>query len=290
MSDRFVTITKISNERIKMQENIDRIKKIIAEADAIIITAGAGMGVDSGLPDFRGEHGFWKAYPLLKDKNLGFEDMANPQCFFSDPKLAWAFYGHRLKLYKKTEPHDGFRLLLDLVKSKNDNYFVCTSNVDGHFQKAGFDKDKIYEVHGSIHYAQCIHNNDGNIWNMDENSVEVDEEKFIATKMPVCPECGCVSRPNIMMFYDHEFNIKRTDSQRKRYDAWLSENKNSKIAIIELGAGLTVPTIRKHGEALVKRFKNATLIRINPVDNYVSQYIGISLKCGALDGLRQILC
>ncbi len=78
MSDWFTIITKISYERINMQEKIDRIKKIIADADAVIITAGAGMGVDSGLPDFRGDLGFWKAYPLLRDKNLSFEDMANP--------------------------------------------------------------------------------------------------------------------------------------------------------------------------------------------------------------------
>ena len=272
------------------QETILCAKEIIKNADAIVITAGAGMGVDSGLPDFRGDQGFWKAYPPLKDKDLGFTDIANPQWFFDDPKLAWAFYGHRLKLYNKTEPHAGFAMLRELCAQKNENYFICTSNVDGHFAKAGFNKDKIYEVHGSIHHAQCIHNDDGMIWSMCESSVEVDEAKFIATKMPVCPECGCVSRPNIMMFYDHEFNSKRTLAQRKRYEAWLEQNKDSRFVLIELGAGLAVPTIRNFGEKFVKRSKKATLIRINPRDNYISEYIGISLKCGALDGLRQILC
>ena len=124
---------------------------------------------------------------------------------------------------------------------------------------------------------------------MRESSVEVDETKFIATKMPVCPECGCVSRPNIMMFYDHEFNPKRTWAQRKRYEVWLSENENSKIAIIEIGAGLAVPTIRKHGEALVKRFKKAALIRINPKDSDLNPQLGISLKLGGLEALNQIL-
>ena len=81
MSDQLIIITKISYKRIKMQEKIDRIKKIITESDAIIIAAGAGMGVDSGLPDFRGDLGFWRAYPLLREKNLSFEDMANPQWF-----------------------------------------------------------------------------------------------------------------------------------------------------------------------------------------------------------------
>ena len=199
-----------ADKLMSLQEAILQAKEIIKNTDAIVITAGAGMGVDSGLPDFRGDQGFWKAYPPLKDKDLGFTDIANPQWFFDDPKLAWAFYGHRLKLYNKTEPHAGFAMLRELCAQKNENYFICTSNVDGHFVKAGFNKDKIYEVHGSIHHAQCIHDDDGMIWPMHESSVEVDEAKFIATKMPVCPECGCVSRPNIMMFYDHEFNPKRT--------------------------------------------------------------------------------
>ena len=53
-----------------LQEAILQAKEIIKNADAIVITAGAGMGVDSGLPDFRGDQGFWKAYPPLKDKDL----------------------------------------------------------------------------------------------------------------------------------------------------------------------------------------------------------------------------
>ena len=59
------------------------------------------------------------------------------------------FYLYRLDLYRKTIPHEGFNKLLDIVKSKNDNYFIFTSNVDGQFQKAGFDENKITECHGS---------------------------------------------------------------------------------------------------------------------------------------------
>ena len=93
-------------------------RKWIEDSDAVLITAGAGMGVDSGLPDFRGKEGFWKAYPIAKQLGLSFEEMANPIWFRKNPKLAWAFYGHRLNLYKKTVPHAGFSMLLDLVKEK----------------------------------------------------------------------------------------------------------------------------------------------------------------------------
>ena len=101
-----------------MEVNLNDIRVVIQNADAILITAGAGIGVDSGLPDFRGNEGFWKAYPAIKDLGLYFEEVANPQWFETNPALAWAFYGHRFNLYKNTVPHEGFKMLLDLVATK----------------------------------------------------------------------------------------------------------------------------------------------------------------------------
>lgn len=57
-------------------------------------------------------------------------------------------------MYRYTKPHEGFSILLEIAKKKKD-YFVVTSNVDGQFQKAGFNPDKLYEIHGSIHHVQC---------------------------------------------------------------------------------------------------------------------------------------
>lgn len=75
--------------------------RLIDEADSLIIAAGAGMGVDSGLPDFRGVGGFWQAYPALGRAKIRFEEIASPATFERDPTLAWGFYGHRLNLYRK---------------------------------------------------------------------------------------------------------------------------------------------------------------------------------------------
>ena len=89
----------------------EQIKDILSRADALIISAGAGMGVDSGLPDFRGNHGMWQAYPELGKQRIDFTEIANPSAFHRHPRLAWGFYGHRLALYRKTQPHIGFELL-----------------------------------------------------------------------------------------------------------------------------------------------------------------------------------
>src|SRR6516165_2970142 len=93
------------------EDLIRRAAEAIAGADALLIGAGAGMGVDSGLPDFRGAHGFWRAYPPYARLGLDFRALADPRWFRDDPALAWGFYGHRLGLYRRTRPHRGFRIL-----------------------------------------------------------------------------------------------------------------------------------------------------------------------------------
>jgi NAD-dependent SIR2 family protein deacetylase len=137
---------------------IEQAARAVASADALLIAAGAGMGVDSGLPDFRGDQGFWRAYPPYQKLGLRFTALANPHWFASDPELAWGFYGHRLNLYRATQPHDGFRILLSWAQRMRHGAFVFTSNVDGQFQRAGFDLEQILEVHGSIDWMQCTGN------------------------------------------------------------------------------------------------------------------------------------
>jgi len=127
----------------------------IRQADALVVGAGAGMGVDSGLPDFRGDRGFWKAYPPYERLGNGFVEAANPAHFEADPAFGWGFYGHRLALYRATLPHRGFEILRRWIGERALASFVFTSNVDGQFQKAGFDPERIAEVHGSIHHLQC---------------------------------------------------------------------------------------------------------------------------------------
>ena len=73
-----------------------------------------------------------------------------------NPEYFWGFYGYRLNMYQEKNPHYGFQVLKKISNLKNfSDYFIITSNVDGHFQKASFDKEKIYEIHGTINYLQC---------------------------------------------------------------------------------------------------------------------------------------
>jgi NAD-dependent SIR2 family protein deacetylase len=259
-------------------EEIKKAALEIKNAKYLLITAGAGMGVDSGLPDFRGDEGFWRAYPIAKRLGLNFQALANPRWFDINPRLAWAFYGHRLNLYRQTTPHDGFKILLNMPHEK----FVFTSNVDGQFQKAGFDDNKIVEIHGSIHYLQCKLPCSNKIWK-NEEIIEVDMEKFEAKNFPYCIECGEIARPNILMFGDFRFVEERVDMQLEKFNEWLS-GIDDKLVIIEIGAGKAVPTVRNMSERIRDLF-GATLIRINPRE---SDGADIEIKKGAKEALNSI--
>lgn len=257
----------------------------IGRAGALIIASGAGMGVDSGLPDFRGERGFWKAYPMYERLGISFVEAANPTHFLHDPAFGWGFYGHRTRLYRLTEPHDGFRILRQWIRRFGLAHFVVTSNVDGHFQKSGFEEERVLEVHGSIHHLQCLSPCSDAIWsNLEE--IPVDHRTMRALHIPKCPRCGGVARPNILMFGDFSWLGDRTERQERLFERFLEETGGCETVVIEMGAGTAIPTIRGMSERLGRR-SGVTVVRINPREPWIDEP-HLSIAEGSLHALRTI--
>ena len=263
---------------------------LIASADALVIAAGAGMGVDSGLPDFRGEEGFWQAYPALAKAQLDFMQVANPNTFERNPTLAWGFYGHRLGLYRRTVPHAGFDILRNWSKRMPLGCWVFTSNVDGQFQKAGFAERQIHECHGSIHHLQCLADCGSGVWSAAEFAPAVDEVHCqLVNEAPRCPHCGGLARPNIVMFGDWGWVDPRTEAQSRREAMWFDSvaDKRAKVVVLELGAGTAIPSVRRFSQR-IGRDHGARLIRINPREPQVPSSLDIGLAAGSLDALQAI--
>lgn len=265
---------------------IEHAAALIAEADALVIAAGAGMGVDSGLPDFRGNAGFWKAYPALASEGTAFMDIASPAAFRANPRRAWGFYGHRLGLYRHTQPHIGYDLLHRWGEARPNGCFVFTSNVDGHFQKAGFDPLRIDECHGSIHQLQCLRPCSTNLWPATGFDPLVDAGRCeLLGPVPSCPHCGGSVRPNILMFDDWDWVSERRDLQASRCQQWLARVRRP--VVIEIGAGLNIPTVRAFAQRVVLRH-NGSLIRINPREPDVGGMPGVGIAENALPTLTAI--
>lgn len=271
--------SKVSQD---LETSLTRAVELIDEADGLLVTAGAGMGIDSGLPDFRGPGGFWRVYPALESLGLNFMDVASPAAFDSLPRAAWGFYGHRLRLYRQTVPHDGFRILERLAASKARGFRVFTSNVDGHFQKAGVPSEHVVECHGSIHHLQCLHRCRRDWWSSDDLEPDIDESRCEwLGPLPRCPACGALARPNILMFgdcgwIDTPYSFRKTSLQ-----AWIGGTE--RLVVVEIGAGTAIPSVRLFGEATSR-----PIIRINPGESAGREGLDISLPWGALSALREL--
>ena len=99
--------------------------------------------------------------------------------------------------------------------------------------------------------------------------------------LPVCPHCGSVARPNILMFYDFAWLSERNYQQQIRYEQLLQRAGN--LVIIEMGAGTAIPTVRQQGD-----FQSGALIRINPREPDINKSNGVSIPMGALESLQAI--
>ena len=261
----------------------DAAARLVAHADALLVCAGAGMGVDSGLPDFRGDAGFWRAYPPYERLGVRFTEMADPEHFTADPEFAWGFYGHRLAMYRDTAPHDGFRMVREWGERTPGGARVFTSNVDGHFQRAGLTG--VAEAHGSIHQLQCVHGCGDDIWPAEGVAVDVDTDTMRARPpLPGCPHCAATARPNILMFGDAGWIPHRGDDQLQELTSW--RRQWPKPVVVELGAGKAVPTVRRYAETASA--PTGGLIRINPREPEIRDGNGVSLAYGAREALTEI--
>ena len=196
------------------------------------------MSVDSGLPDFRGNRGFWRAYPPLEKLGISFERMAQPYWFAERPRMAWAWYGHRAQLYRQATPHAGYRILREWLQAMPAGGFVVTSNVDGQFQAAGFEERGLYELHGSIHHLQCVEPCGDEVWPAESTDLHIDLETLEARgELPQCPHCGALARPNVLMFNDMDW----VEPRCRRSACWASASRSG----ISRHSFAAIPTRRK---------------------------------------------
>jgi NAD-dependent SIR2 family protein deacetylase len=252
--------------------NSQLIHKLWHEAEGIVILAGAGMSVDSGLPDFRGKQGMWT------QAQSDFISLASEKGFSQDPVLVWNFYIKRMIAYAHTAPHAGYELLLKQLTQDKKPHFVVTSNVDGHFQKAGYPSDLIHEIHGSLAHAQCARMCTSDVVTMPQFTCELTHPD----QVPTCANCGSMLRPNVMMFSDSHLVWRMIDRGAQAYRAWSAPKLN--VLGIELGAGTQIPSIRLFGEE-----RTCVLIRVNLYESHVNRAQDVSLPQTALEGIKHII-
>ena len=254
--------------------DFEKIKQWFENADAIVINSGAGMGIDSGLADYRGNDGQWGQVETESKKSI-FE-VVNPDAFLQNPAYSWKLFATRMNEYATTTPHNGFFIIKNWIKHYNLDYFALTSNIDGHFQKAGFDENKVRELHGTLEYFQSSDPKlSKKVWKNQQNPIEILEniEKEI---YPICPYSHVMARPNVYMFRDSSYINTHSKEQEGRFKTFLEDNQGKNILVLEIGSGPHVQTVYK-----------ANIIRINPKD-FAIKTPNIGISKGALEALTEI--
>lgn len=222
-----------------------RLKEELEAADAVVIGAGAGLSASAGFV-YDGErfHGNFADF----EARYGFHDMYTGGFYpFPTPEEHWAYWSRSIWLNRYTDaPKPVYSNLLALVRDKD--YFVLTTNVDHCFQKAGFDKRRLFYTQGDYGLFQCAEpcrqetfDNAGTVRSMRERQ----ENMRIPTELiPRCPHCG---RPMVM-------NLRADDTfaedpgwheAQRRYQAFLSGHSRGRVLYLELGVGYNTPGIIK---------------------------------------------
>ena len=251
------------NEDRSYEDKLSDIKELTANADAIVIGAGAGLSTSAGFT-YSGER-FDKYFSDFKER-YKFTDMYSGGFYpYETLEEHWAFWSRYIYINRYMDaPKPVYDNLYELVKDKD--YFVITTNVDHCFQKAGFDKHRLYYTQGDYGLFQCsepchkkTYDNEDIIRKMvmaqgyefkEDGSLYLPEGRNLkltvpSELVPYCPECGKPMSMNLRS--DNTFvEDEGWHVAAQRYEQFLERHKNLNIVFIELGIGYNTPVIIKY--------------------------------------------
>ena len=254
--------TMKSTENIS--DNIEKLKEKIRTADAVVIGAGAGLSTAAGFT-YSGER-FEKYFSDFR-KKYGFEDMYSGGFHpYQTPEEHWAYWSRYIYINRYMDaPKPVYDDLLKLVANKD--YFVITTNVDHCFQKAGFDKKRLFYTQGDYGLFQCSEpccqktfDNKDIIFEMLKQQKDM---KIPTELLPVCPHCGKPLTMNLRS--DDKFvEDEGWHHAAERYENFLRTRAGGKILFLELGVGYNTPVIIKYPFwQMTAKNPNATYACIN---------------------------
>ena len=259
---------------------MERLKAALQDCDAVVIGAGAGLSTAAGFT-YTGER-FEKYFSDFAAK-YGIQDMYSGGFYpFATPEEHWAYWSRYIYINRYMDaPKPVYDDILKLVQNKD--YFVITTNVDHCFQKAGFDKKRLFYTQGDYGLFQCSEpccqetfENESIIRQM---IVRQKDMKIPTELLPTCPHCG---KPLTMNLRCDDTFVEDEGWHRaaERYENFLRTRAGGKILFLELGVGYNTPIIIKYPFwQMTAKNQNATYICINQGQAACPQEIGRQSVC-----------
>lgn len=225
---------------------LERLKKAIDQADAVVVGAGAGLSASAGFT-YSGTR--FEQYFSDFAVQYGFSDMYTGGFFpYSTREEFWAYWSRYIWVNRYMDaPKPVYENLHKLVRGRD--YFVITTNVDHCFQKAGFDKKRLFYTQGDYGLFQCSQPCCRETWNNEaiiREMVRQQRNMRVPTELiPVCPHCG---KPLTMNLRSDDKFVEDDgwNAAAERYENFLRSRKGQKILFLELGVGYNTPGIIKY--------------------------------------------
>ena len=238
-----MSITKSTEDYWKQ---ISKLKSAFESADAVVVGAGAGLSTSAGFV-YTGER-FRKHFSDFEEK-YGFHDMySGAFCQYDTPEEHWAYWSRFITVNRYMDaPKPVYEEIFKLVKDKD--YFVITTNVDHCFQKAGFDKKRLFYTQGDYGLFQCSEPCCQETFENEEIvrlMMERQEDMRVPTELlPVCPYCGKPMTMNLRS--DNRFvEDEGWHKAAERYEDFLRTKGDRRMLFLELGVGYNTPGIIKY--------------------------------------------
>lgn len=227
-------------------ENIRRLRQALAEADAVVIGAGAGLSTAAGFT-YSGER--FRKWFSRQEEAYGYHDMYSGGFYqYATPEEEWAFWWRNIYVNRYLDPPKPTYRELEALTAGKDR-FVITTNVDHCFQKAGFEKERLFYTQGDYGLWQCslpchqaTYDNEAQVREM----MAADEGLTVPTRLiPRCPKCG---RPMMMNLRGDDRFVEDAgwDAAAGRFDDFLRAHQTGKVLYWELGVGFNTPGIIKY--------------------------------------------
>ena len=227
-------------------EMLERLKNALDQADAVVVGAGAGLSTSAGFT-YSGTR--FEQYFSDFAAKYGFSDMYTGGFFpYPTKEEFWAYWSRYIWVNRYMDaPKPVYENLLKLVRGKD--YFVITTNVDHCFQKAGFDKKRLFYTQGDYGLFQCSEPCCQETWDNEaivREIVDRQKDMRVPTELiPVCPHCGKPLTMNLRS--DDKFvEDEGWHAAAERYENFLRTREGQKILFLELGVGYNTPGIIKY--------------------------------------------
>jgi NAD-dependent deacetylase len=215
----------------------------------VLVITGAGVSAESGIPTFRGKHGYWR--------NLDPTKLATPEAFAQDPNLVWDWYRERRQRIRTAQPNPAHQAIAKLAEWA-DEFLLVTQNVDDLHRRAGLPSEKMVQIHGDIFITQCS----GCDFRRQEDENDDDS-------LPKCPACGALMRPGVVWFGE-ELDLAKIGTVENFVTA-----DDCDLVIV---AGTTALFGYITDWALQARGRTGQLIEVNPEETSLSQFATKSFR------------